>query len=74
MDPDTVFAVGVVVAILSIPAMVSAFSDNRSPRVPAIIIIIGGLMIGYAMNEKPGAYNFETFPDVFVRVIGKVVN
>ena len=74
MDPDTVFAVGVVVAILSIPAMVSAFSDNRSPRVPAIIIIIGGLMIGYAMNEKPGAYSFETFPDVFVRVIGKVVN
>lgn len=74
MDSDIIFVVGFIIAVLSIPAMVSAFSDGRSPRVPAIVVIIGGLMIGYAMNEKPGAYNFETFPNVFVGVIGKLVN
>jgi len=74
MDSDTIFVVGFVIAVLSIPAMVSAFSDSRTPRVPAIIILIGGLMIGYAINERPGAYSFETFPDVVVRVIGKVIN
>ena len=74
MDPDLIFVVGFIIAVLSIPAMVSAFSDSRSPRVPAIVVLIGGLLIGYAMNEKPGAYGFETFPDVFVGVIGNLVN
>jgi len=74
MDSDTIFVVGFVIAVLSIPAMVSAFSDSRTPRVPAIIILIGGLMIGYAINERPGAYSLETFPDTFVRVVGKVIN
>jgi uncharacterized membrane protein len=74
MDIDVIFVVGFVIAVLSIPAIVSAFSDSRSPRVPAIVVLIGGLMIGYAMNERPGAYSYDTLPDVFVRVIGKIVN
>jgi len=74
MDSDLIFVVGFIVGVLSIPAIVSAFSDGRSPRVPAIVVLIGGLMIGYAMSEKPGAYGFATFPDVFVGVIGKFIN
>jgi uncharacterized membrane protein len=74
MNTDIIFVVGFIIAVLSIPAIVSAFSDSRTPRVPAIVVLIGGLMIGYAMNERPGAYSFETMPDVFVRVIGKVMN
>jgi hypothetical protein len=74
MDPDVLFVVGFAIAVLSIPAIVSAFSDERSPRVPAIVVLIGGLMIGYAISERPNAYSFETLPDVFVRVIGKVMN
>lgn len=74
MNTDIIFVVGFVIAVLSIPAIVSAFSDSRTPRVPAIVVLIGGLMIGYAMNERPGAYSFETMPDVFVRVIGKAMN
>lgn len=74
MDSDLIFVVGFIIAVLSIPAIVSAFSDSRTPRVPAIVVLIGGLMIGYAMSERPGAYSFETLPDVFVRVIGKALN
>jgi uncharacterized membrane protein len=74
MDSDVLFVVGFAIAVLSIPAIVSAFSDDRSPRVPAIVVLIGGLMIGYAINDRPNAYSFETLPDVFVRVIGKVMN
>ena len=74
MDTDIIFVVGFIIAVLSIPAIVSAFSDSRTPRVPAIVVLIGGLMIGYAVNERPGAYSFETMGDVFVRVVGKVMN
>lgn len=69
MEPDVVFVLGVVVAVLSIPAVVSAYLDGRPARVPAIIVLIGGLMIGYAISLRPGAYSMQTLPDVFVRVI-----
>lgn len=71
MDLDLIFVIGCIVAALSIPAMVSAFSDSRTPRYPAIVILIGVLMIGFAVNERPGAYSFDTLPDVFAKVIGR---
>ena len=48
----------------------SAFPDNRTPRYPALIILIGVVMVGYAISERPGAFTFEALPDVFMRVIG----
>jgi uncharacterized membrane protein len=70
MNSDAFFVFGVIIAVLAIPAVTSAFLDGRPPRVPGIMILIGGIMIGYAINQRPGAYNFETLPDVFVRVVG----
>lgn len=71
MNADLFFVVGVVIGVLAIPAIVSAFADGRAPRTPAFLIIIGGLMIGYAMQQRPGAYGFDTLPDVFVRVVAQ---
>ena len=73
LDTDTFFVFGVVIAVLAIPAVISAFLDGRTPRVPAIIVLIGGAMIGYAVSQRPGSYNFETLPDVFVRVVGNLL-
>ena len=72
MDPDILFVLGCVIAVLAIPAIVSAFADGRTPRAPALIILIGAGMIGYAMIERPGNYTMSTFPDVFARVIGQL--
>lgn len=69
MDIELIFVLGCIVSAFSIPAIVSAFSDGRSPRYPALIILIGGLMIGYAVNERPGAFSAESVPDVFARVV-----
>jgi len=71
MDTDLFFVVGVVIAVFSIPSIVSALSDGRAPRAPALIIIIGALMIGYAMQQKPGVYGIDTLPDTFVRVVAR---
>ncbi len=69
MDFDLIFVVGFAISVLGIPAIVSAFLDGRTPRAPALIILIGALMIGYAVRERPMAYSFETIPDVFLRVV-----
>jgi len=71
MDSDLFFVVGVVLAVFSIPSIVSALSDGRAPRVPAMMIILGSLMIGYAMQQRPGVYGLDTLPDTFVRVVAR---
>ncbi|KQI70130.1 hypothetical protein AN189_01675 [Loktanella sp. 3ANDIMAR09] len=69
MDTDLIFLGGVVFGILSIPAIISAMVDGRVPRAPALIIMLAAVMIGYAVRQRPGAYTFETLPDVVMRVL-----
>ena len=73
MDTDLIFVAGVVIAVLSVPAIVSAFMDARAPRAPALIILIGALMIGYAVRERPMTYTLATVPDAFMRVVADVM-
>ena len=68
MDTDLIFVVGFFLLVLSVPAIVSAFLDGRAPRAPALIIMIGALMIAYAVRERPMTYSVETIPDAILRV------
>jgi len=73
MDPDVMFVLGCIIAVLAVPAIISAFADGRTPRAPALIVLIGGGMIGYAMVERPGNYNLDTLPDTFARVFASLL-
>ncbi len=73
MDPDVLFVLGCIICVLAVPAVISAFADGRAPRAPALIILIAGGMITYAIIERPGNYSLETMPDVFARVISQVL-
>ena len=68
METDLIFVVGFFLLVLSIPAMVSAFMESRTPRAPALIILIGVLMIGYAVRERPMTYTVQAIPDTILRV------
>jgi len=35
------------------------------------LILIAASMIGYAILQRPMAYNFDQIPDVFARVIAR---
>jgi hypothetical protein len=73
MDPDLLFVIGVVTLLFSIPSILGAFTDGRPPRAAAIMIMIGGGLIGLAIYQRPGSYTFETVPDVFYTVIGRYI-
>ena len=73
MNTDLVLVVGLVLAALSVPAMVSAFSDGRAPRAPALIILIAGGMIIFAVLRHPGGYALSDIPNVFFDVIGRYI-
>ena len=55
MDTDLILVIGLALAVLSIPSVVSAFSDGRAPRASALTVLIAGGMIVYAINSHPEA-------------------
>lgn len=74
MDTDLMLVSGIILAVLSIPAMLSAFSEGRAPRLGAIVVLIAGILIFIAVSERPSGYNFPELPQVFGRVFSRLVN
>jgi hypothetical protein len=71
MDPDVSFIAGVMLAVFTLPAMISAFSDGRAPRVATIVMMAAGGLIVYALTHKPSGYTLQDIPLVFYEVLGK---
>ncbi|NEX46220.1 hypothetical protein [Pseudotabrizicola algicola] len=74
MDSDLMFVIGAILMALAIPSIFSALSDSRPPRAAAIIVLIGGTLIVIALNQKPGGVALSQVPDIFFRVIGRLLN
>lgn len=73
MDPDVILVTGIVLAVMSLPAMLSAFADGRAPRMAMIVGVIAGGMIVWAAQTHPPGYNLEDVPRAFVRVVAKYI-
>lgn len=71
MDNDLVLVVGIILAVLSIPSILSAISDRRAPRASAITVLIAGGLILFAVQGKPGGYSLEQMPDVVMNLIAR---
>jgi hypothetical protein len=74
MDPDFALVVGLLLAWLAIPSIVSAYSDRRAPRVSAILVVIAGGLVLYALRMRPEGYHWSDIPEAFVRVAAWVLN
>ncbi|MEX0284658.1 MAG: hypothetical protein AB3N23_08605 [Paracoccaceae bacterium] len=73
MDADLALVLGIIVAGFSIPSIISALGDGRSPRASMVTILIAGGLILYAISTKPGGYTLEQVPEAFVNVIAPFV-
>lgn len=73
MDTDLALVLGIIIAALSIPSILSAVSDRRAPRASAITILIAGGLIVFAVSGKPGGYALQEIPEIFMRVIGRLM-
>ena len=69
MDTDLMMVIGVSLGVLAIPALLSAYSEGRPPRLAAIVVLIAGTLIVVALNQKPSGYTvreiFQAFGTVF---------
>ncbi|MEO9897478.1 MAG: hypothetical protein ABJQ34_00530 [Paracoccaceae bacterium] len=73
MTPDMALVIGLILAGLAVPSMLSAFSDKRAPRASALTILIAGGLLLFAIKTQPGGYTLQDIPNAFVRVIGQIL-
>jgi hypothetical protein len=74
MNTDLILVIGIILCALSLPSLLSAFSESRAPRAGAILVLIGGVLLVVALSQKPSGYTFAEIPHVFLRVIGGFMN
>ena len=74
MNNDQMLVIGIVLCALSLPSLLAAYSESRAPRTGAIFLLIGGVLLVVALSRQPSGYTFAEIPDVFVRVIGGLMN
>ena len=72
MDTDVMFVVGTVLVAITLPSLLSAYTEGRVPRIPIIMLLAGGVLVAYALHEKPSGYSFAEIPSVFGRVFSKI--
>lgn len=73
MNSDLMLVVGLVVAALSLPALLNAWSEGRAPRAGAIMVMIAIGLIVAAIQTKPGGYTVAEVPQVFFRVLARLM-
>ncbi|MGQ0565482.1 MAG: hypothetical protein ACT4OK_10470 [Gemmobacter sp.] len=74
MDPDLFLVIGIIIAVLTIPSLMSAFIEGRTPRAGAVLVLISGTLIVLALSEHPGGYALNDIPQAFYRVVGRYLN
>ena len=74
MGRELLLVIGVVVAVMAIPALLSAFGASRPPRAAAIAAAVGGAFIVIAISLHPGGFRAQDLPEIVARVIDRYVN
>lgn len=65
---DLILVIGIVLAILAVPAMLSSLLEGSAPRASAITVMIAGGLILTAVTLNPIKYKVNQIPAVFERV------
>ena len=73
MNSDLMLVVGLVVGVLALPALLNAWTEGRAPRAGAILVMIAIGLIVAATQTKPGGYSVDEVPQVFFRVLGRLL-
>lgn len=74
MDTDLVLTIGVVLLVLAIPSLISAWAEARVPRIGSIMTIAALGLILTALQVKPGGYAFADVPTVMIDTVARLFN
>ena len=73
MDTDLVLTVGVVLLVLSLPSLMSAWVEGRFPRVGFVMLTAALAMILTAHLYRPGGYRLDELPGAVLNVLARAL-
>jgi len=71
MHPDVALVVAIVAAALGFMKLVSDYSHSSPPRMAALLGVVSGSMLLYAVANNPSGYTMADVPGAFVRVFAQ---
>lgn len=74
MDTDLALTVGILLMVLSVPSLLSAWVESCAPRLGSVMFVGAGALIVYALTTRPGGYAFQEVPGVMVTVLAGFFN
>jgi len=74
VDPDLFLTIGIILGVLTIPSLLSAWTDGRVPRFGAIMVLVAVIMVAVAAKNKPTGYKISDVPTIMLNVVGRYVN
>ena len=74
MLSDYLLTIGLVVGLFSIPAMLSAYADQRPPRASMAAFILAAATMAFAYVQQPGGYKPADVPNVVIEVLADIIN
>lgn len=73
MSPEHLLVLGLFLAVIAVPAMLSAHSDNRPPLVGAVVAVAAVAVLLHGHARQPGGYRLADIPDAVYGVIGDMI-
>ncbi len=70
MTSDILYGIGVLLVVLAIPALVTAYAEHRTAVWGMIMAVLGLAMIGWIYSTDRAVYAALQMPHVVFRVIG----
>lgn len=72
MMPDAALTVGLALAILGFPAVVSAFAERRRPWTGLVLLLAAGCFAGYALGTGEGGYTLLDVPLAVAATLARI--
>jgi hypothetical protein len=74
LDTDLILTLGIVLLVLTLPSLLSAWVEGRAPRIGAIMLVASVAMIIMAVAYNPAGYAINDVPGVMVGVAARLLN
>lgn len=73
MADETKFVLGLLLALLSLPSLLSAWVDRRIPYVAVIMMLVAAALIVPVWLAQPGGIPLREWPGMIINVIAKII-
>ena len=74
MDADVIMTIGILLAVVSVPPLISTvMRDGAFSRVAFLVAVTALTVIVIATLQKPGGYQLTELPGVVISVVGRLL-